>query len=67
MPIPNGTRYIIRQEGADEWMLYSRKQGEVEKMHRDTTQQGCVDYLNFFLSPNATYYDKDGNVLTPAQ
>ena len=66
MAIPNGTRFIIRQEGANEWVLFMRKQGEVEKLHRDTTQQGCVDYMNFHISPNASFYDKDGNPLAPA-
>jgi len=66
MAIPNGTRFIIRQEGANEWVLFMRKQGEVEKLHRDTTQQGCVDYMNFYISPNASFYDRDGNPLAPA-
>ena len=66
MAIPQGTRYIIRQEGADEWLLYERKQGDISKLHRDTTRQGCVDYLQFLISPNASYFDKDGNPLAPA-
>jgi len=66
MAIPNGTRYIIRQEGADEWLLYKFRNGEREKLHRDTTEAGCVDYMQFLISPNASYYDKDGNPLVPA-